>query len=207
MKKYATEQEKFWAGDFGNDYIKRNKGADVLAAKIGLWSRIVHSTGAISSCLELGPNIGLNLEALGILLPHLQMTGVEINAKAVEVCAKLERVKVINASILDYRSNEVFDLTFTAGVLIHIDPAMLPMVYDVLYQHSKRYILVAEYYNLTPMEVNYRGHEGKLFKRDFAGEIMDRYPSLVLRKYGFQYHRDQLSSGEDMTWFLMEKVR
>lgn len=201
----ATEQEEFWAGQFGDEYIGRNHGEELLASKIGFWSRIVHSGGAIASCLELGPNIGLNLKALGILLPRLQMTGVEINAKAAEECAKLERVKVVNASVLEYDSGELFDLTFTSGVLIHINPDMLPTVYDVLYRHSRKYILVAEYYNPTPMEVNYRGNQGKLFKRDFAGEIMDRYPALKLVDYGFQYHRDNHFPQDDTTWFLMEK--
>lgn len=205
MKQYATEQEEFWAGQFGDEYIERNRGEEVLASKIGVWSRIVRSGGAIASCLELGPNIGLNLKALGILLPHLQMTGVEINAKAAKECAKLERVTVVNTSILEYNSDELFDLTFTSGVLIHINPDMLPTVYEVLYQHSRKYILVAEYYNPTPMEVNYRGNQGRLFKRDFAGEIMDRYPALKLVDYGFQYHRDNHFPQDDMTWFLMEK--
>ncbi len=205
MKQYATEQEEFWAGDFGNEYSERNRGAEVLAAKIGFWSKIVHSGGGLASCLELGSNIGLNLKALGILLPQLQMTGIEINAKAAEECAKLERVKVVNVSILEYDSDEQFDLTFTSGVLIHINPDMLPTVYDVLYHHSNRYVLIAEYYNPTPMEVNYRGDQGKLFKRDFAGELMDRYPSLQLVDYGFQYHRDNHFPQDDITWFLMEK--
>lgn len=205
MKQYATEQEEFWAGQFGDEYIGRNCGEEVLASKIGFWSRVVRSGGTIASCLELGPNIGLNLKALGILLPRVQMTGVEINAKAAEECAKLERVKVVNTSILEYNSDELFDLTFTSGVLIHINPEMLPTVYDVLYQHSRKYILVAEYYNPTPMEVNYRGNQERLFKRDFAGEIMDRYPTLKLVDYGFQYHRDNHFPQDDTTWFLMEK--
>lgn len=205
MKHYATEQETFWAGEFGNEYISRNENVNLLAAKILFWSGIVRKGEAISSCLELGANIGLNLKALGVLLPCLQMTGVEINAKAAEECAKLERVKVVNTSILEYKSEEQFDLVFTSGVLIHINPDMLPMVYDVLYRHSKKYILVSEYYNLTPMEINYRGNKGKLFKRDFAGEIMARYPSLHLIDYGFRYHGALDSEGEDSTWFLMEK--
>ncbi len=205
VKSFKTDQEKFWAGEFGDEYIERNKSKEILASNIGKWSNIVRRGGTIFSCLELGPNIGLNLRALGILFPHLQMTGVEINAKAAKECAKLERVKVVNESILDYQSDEMFDLVFTSGVLIHINPDELPTVYDVMYRHSKKYILIIEYYNPTPMEVNYRGNDGKLFKRDFAGEIMDRYPDLKLIDYGFQYHRDNHFPADDSTWFLMEK--
>lgn len=181
------------------------KGKRFLLQKLAFGVKLFTRGGAIASCLELGPNMGLNLKALGILLPRLQMTGVEINAKAAEECAKLERVKVINTSILEYDSDELFDLTFTSGVLIHINPDMLPTVYDVLYRHSRKYILVAEYYNPTPMEVNYRGNQGKLFKRDFAGEILERYPMLKLIDYGFTYHRDNHFLFDDITWFLMAK--
>ena len=66
--------------------------------------------------------------------------------------------------------------------------------------------MVAEYYNPTPVSINYRGHTDKLFKRDFAGEIMDMYPNLKLVDYGFIYHRDDAFPQDDITWFLMEKM-
>lgn len=93
--------------------------------------------GIIDSCLELGSNVGLNLQALGLLLPKIQMTGIELNRKAADECAKLDRVKVIHGSLYNYRSDERFDLTFTAGVLVVIEPSRLPEVYDILYAHSK----------------------------------------------------------------------
>ena len=52
------------------------------------------------------------------------------------------------------------------------------------------FIGLVEYYNPTPVEVEYRGHVQKLFKRDFAGEMLDRFPDLTLVHYGFAYHRD-----------------
>ena len=45
MKQYATGQEAFWAGKFGDEYIGRNQGEEVFASKVGFWSRIVHSGG------------------------------------------------------------------------------------------------------------------------------------------------------------------
>ena len=62
-----------------------------------------------------------------------------------------------------------------------------------------------EYYNPTPVEVTYRGNTGKLFKRDFAGELLDKYSDLELVDYGFIYHRDNCFPQDDITWFLMEK--
>ena len=45
----------------------------------------------------------------------------------------------------------------------------------------------------------------KLFKRDFAGELLDAFPSLDLVDYGFVYHRDPNFPQDDMNWFLLEK--
>ena len=35
--KYKTEQEKFWANQFGIDYIKRNNSEFILNSKINMW--------------------------------------------------------------------------------------------------------------------------------------------------------------------------
>jgi spore coat polysaccharide biosynthesis protein SpsF len=113
--------------------------------------------------------------------------------------------EVWQGSLFDYPIDDVVDLSFTKGVLIHLAPDLLPKAYAQLYHSSRRYILIAEYYNPAPVEVNYRGNQGKLFKRDFAGEILDLYPDLQLRAYGFAYHRDPLFPQDDTTWFLLEK--
>ena len=31
---FKTEQEAFWAGNFGTEYIKRNQGDDLLASNL-----------------------------------------------------------------------------------------------------------------------------------------------------------------------------
>jgi pseudaminic acid biosynthesis-associated methylase len=90
-------------------------------------------------------------------------------------------------------------------VLIHMSPDQLPQVYDRLVAATGKYLLVAEYYNPTPVSINYRGHTDRLFKRDFAGEIMDRHPTMQLLDYGFSYRRDPTFPQDDITWFLMEK--
>lgn len=92
------------------------------------------------------------------------------------------------------------------GVLIHINPDMLQKVYDKLYGCTSKYLLIAEYYNPKPVAIDYRGHENKLFKRDFAGELMDKFSDLTLRDYGFIYHRDPSFPQDDVTWFLLEKI-
>lgn len=203
---YETEQEKFWAGKFGNDYTERNKDYQILCSDIATFTQIFNRTTNIKNCLELGSNRGLNLSAISSLIPNIKMKAVEINETAAAECSKIPNVEVFNGSIFDYPIEpETYDLTFTKGVLIHIAPEKLDDVYEILYESSKKYVLVVEYYNPTPVEVTYRGNTGKLFKRDFAGELLDKYSDLELVDYGFIYHRDNCFPQDDITWFLMEK--
>ena len=90
-------------------------------------------------------------------------------------------------------------------MLIHINPDELNNVYDKLVKSCSKYLLVAEYYNPSPVTIPYRGHINRLFKRDFAGEIMDRHPGMKIIDYGFSYRRDPKFPQDDITWFLMEK--
>lgn len=206
-KIYKTEQENFWAGEFGNEYIKRNTCENLLPSYLNLWSEIISKTSGVKSCLEFGANIGVNLQALKLLIPDLDMHAVEINETACnEHLAKfMDKAGICNQSILEYQADKKYDLVYTNGVLIHINPDELASVYEKMYQSSSKYILISEYYNPTPVSVTYRGNENKLFKRDFAGEIMDKYPELKLVDYGFRYHRDNNFKSDDDTWFLLEK--
>jgi pseudaminic acid biosynthesis-associated methylase len=202
---YKTEQESFWAGEFGKDYIERNQSAELIASNTALFSKVLSRTSAVSSVIEFGPNIDMNLMAIRHLLPKAELAAVEINPQAAEQLREIEGLNVTNQSILEFRPEKQCDFVLIKGVLIHINPNELQTAYQGLYETSSRYICIAEYYNPSPVEIDYRGHQGKLFKRDFAGEIMDKYPDLKLLDYGFVYHRDPTFSGGDYTWFLLEK--
>lgn len=204
---YRTEQETFWAGEFGNEYLKRNRGAEWIAANLAFFSKILSRTEKVGSAIEFGANIGLNLIALKQLLPHAELSAIEIHEGAVKELSSLGFVKPYHQSILDFSPDYERDFVLIKGVLIHINPEMLPEVYDRLYASSGRYICVAEYYNPAPVTVNYRGNADRLFKRDFAGEMLDRFSDLQLLDYGFAYHRDPKFPQDDLTWFLMEKRR
>ncbi|OPX94335.1 MAG: hypothetical protein A4E53_00086 [Pelotomaculum sp. PtaB.Bin104] len=205
MDVFKTEQENFWAGEFGDEYVARNRGASLLASNIAFFAEILHYTCSVNTVIEFGANIGLNLEAIKHLLPQSELSAIEINQKAVNELRSWGEVKVYPQTILDFSPDYARDFVLIKGVLIHINPESLTRVYDVLYQTSKRYICIAEYYNPMPVEVPYRGHRGKLFKRDFAGEMLDRFKDLILVKYGFCYHRDYNFPQDDITWFLLEK--
>ncbi len=207
MSTYRTEQEDFWAGEFGNEYMDRNQGSQSNANNVALFASILAKTRGIYSVLEFGANRGLNLMAIKNLLPESEISAVEINQQAVTELNNLEFVKVYAKSVLEYAVDYQRDFVLTKGLLIHIAPEMLEETYEILYKSSKRYICLAEYYNPICLEVPYRGNQDKLFKRDFAGELMDKYPDLELVDYSFVYHRDNNFSQGDITWFLLEKKK
>jgi pseudaminic acid biosynthesis-associated methylase len=201
-----TAQEEFWAGEFGTAYSTRNAGDQLLASNVRFFARALRAAGPIASCLELGANIGVNLRALRLLYPRIAARAVEINpAAARELGSVIGPDNVFTGSITEYDATETFDLVLVKGVLIHVNPDMLPAVYDTLYRSTSRVILIAEYYNPSPVAIPYRGHDDRLFKRDFAGELMDRHPDLGLLDYGFVYRRDPVFPQDDVTWFLIGK--
>lgn len=203
---HTTEQESFWAGEFGDEYIERNTLETLVPARLSLFSKILARTSGVSSVMEFGANIGVNLFAIHLLLPKAEIKSVEINATAVKTLKSYPwMTKVVHDSFIDVTYENEADLTFTSGVLIHIRPDRLARAYENLYQATRRYVMVCEYYSRTPLTMPYRGHADRLFKRDFAGEMMDAYKDLQLIDYGFAYHRDPVHPMDDLTWFLMKK--
>lgn len=201
-----TPQEEFWAGEFGTAYIGRNDSPQLLASNLQFFARALRQAGPVASCLELGANIGMNLKALQLLYPAIRLSAAELNHDAAERLAGLiGRDRVFEGSLFDYPIEQTVELALIKGVMIHTHPDKLATVYDKLYQASHRFILVCEYYNPSPVAIPYRGHSDRLFKRDFAGEMLDAYPALKLVDYGFSYRRDPAFPQDDITWFLLEK--
>jgi pseudaminic acid biosynthesis-associated methylase len=203
---WNTEQEQFWAGKFGNEYCERNRDTGLVAGNLRLFSDVLARAPGVRTVIEFGANIGLNQRALRQLLPDASLSALEINAEAAIELTNLGFLDdVFNQSLLTFVPPKGYDLAFTKGVLIHLAPEMLQDAYRVLYEASSRYVLVVEYYSPSPMMIPYRGHDQRLFKRDFAGEMLDAYPALRLVDYGFIYRRDPVFPLDDVTWFLMEK--
>ena len=86
---------------------------------------MIKSIPDVSSALELGCNIGLNLKALNSLNSNIELKGIEINEKAANEAEKLKIAEINQGTIIDPIDGEKFDLTFTVGVLIHINPEFL----------------------------------------------------------------------------------
>ena len=204
-------QEKFWQGEFGDKYTDRN--VNLVSTNLAMFAKILDKTRNVKSVMEFGANTGLNLQAIK-LLKNVSLSGVEINEKA---CKELEKIATAyNSSIVDFNGDFnskvnkqinryiTYDFVLMKGILIHINPKDLERVYQKAFELSNKYICIAEYYNPKPTQIEYRGNKDKLFKRDFAGEMMDRF-TLKLVDYGFSYHRDLNFPQDDITWFLLEK--
>lgn len=202
---FKTQQESFWAGHFGIEYLNRNQGQQLITSNTAMFVQILRAAPDVKSIVELGCNIGLNLQALKLINNNFELCGYEINKTAAQKARDLNIADVMDGTILNALPTEKkYDISFTKGVLIHINPDQLHSVYENLYNLSKKYILVCEYYNPRPVVVKYRGNEDRLFKRDFAGELIDKY-KLRLVDYRFTYHRDNYFPQDDITWFLLEK--
>ena len=203
---YTTEQEKFCATDFGNHYIERNQGDQLLASNLNFFTKTLEQAGKVESCIEFGANIGMNLKALKLLYPSINLKAIEINKEASKHLGEIIGHKnIYNGSIFDFKVESKAQLSLIKGVLIHINPDMLQQVYEKLYQSSEKYILIAEYYNPSPVTINYRGHSDRLFKRDFAGEFLEKFKDTELVDYGFSYRKDPAFPQDDITWFLIKK--
>ena len=198
------ETDKFWSGSFGDAYNRRNSGPGQQPSRLAMFSKIMAKTHGVRSILEVGCNTGENLKALDELMPDVHLSGVEINRDA---AAKAMNVApVTEGSFLDM-DLDIADLVLSCGVLIHIDPDDLELAYQTIYEGAARYVLMIEYYSPEPAEILYRGHEGRLWKRDFAGEFIDyaewQANPVKVVDYGFIWHRDTFPQ-DDVTWFLME---
>jgi pseudaminic acid biosynthesis-associated methylase len=197
-------QEEFWISQFGDEYTDRNNDF-LIKNNINLFEKILKKIN-INSLFEIGCNRGLNLEAINNINKDISLYGLEINKKAYDIIKEKKICKeCFNISINDFNISEKYDLVLTKGVLIHLNPDKLDSIYQKMYDLSNKYILIAEYYSRDVREILYRGHSNKLFKRDFCGEIMDKFKDLKLIDYGFVYYRDSKNPLDDITWFLLEK--
>src|SRR5262245_50844110 len=130
-----TDQLALWRSDFGRQYTDRN---DVeKPERITTWGRILDGVPGLGSILEVGCNVGWNLEYLRRNGFH-DVTGIEPQPYAVD---RIRRrwpelaVAVGTAFQLPFDAGS-FDLAFTSGVLIHIDTADLPRALDEMYRVS-----------------------------------------------------------------------
>lgn len=110
--KFQTKQEAFWAGKFGTEYIRRNRDDALLACNLDLFARALRSARDIKNVIEFGANIGMNLKALKLLYPSVDMHAIEINCEAAQqLGAVIPACNVFNISILEFVPCRDWDLS------------------------------------------------------------------------------------------------
>lgn len=193
---------------YADEYIQRNTNFDHDFGAQGWKSILDKVDNNISNYLECGYNIGLNITQLGMVYPHFTPSIIEISEPAFNfVTSKYTFEHAFNGPILDSKfDNASFDLVFTMGVLIHINPDQLLDHMQKMYQYSRKYILMGEYFNRTPTSIEYRGESDKLFKRDFGKLFMENFDVTIV-DYGFLWgHLYDKAGFDDITWWLFERT-
>lgn len=212
MGKEMSSTTEFWQGEFGDSYTERNRGEALIKNNVALFRRALLPMFYTSPMrvVEFGANIGLNILALQQInaFSACEYAAIEPNAKAAEELAGVPQTKVYHTSIQDADApwGGGYDLSLSKGVLIHIHPDDLFQAYAALYKASRRFIFLAEYHNPTPAEVIYRGETGRLWKRDFAAEMLNMFSDLRVSNYGFAWKFDPNAPQDDLVFTLLEKV-
>lgn len=209
-----TPQIQEWTGGFGRAYTDRNVLAPAALDELYLQNygvsrteingRFLAGIPLDARILEVGCNIGnqlLLLESMGF--EHLH--GVEIQSYAIDRArSRLKNAKVMESSAFDIPYPDgYFDLVFTSGVLIHIAPADLPLAVAEITRCSKSYIWGLEYFANEPTEVQYRGHDGLLWKMDYAKLYLQQCTDLELVRVEKLCYRE--NSNVDCMFLLKRK--
>ena len=170
-----------------------------------MFARVIASMDSDpKTVVEFGAGMGSNLRALRKILPQAVLSGVEINEVAFGNMRDIATI-AYQMSMLQFAERDAYDLAFTKGVLVHIPPADLARAYEVLYQASRRYILIAEYFAPKLTEIEYRGRRGLLWKGPHAYDMLDRWKDLKLVDYWFVSSRDAFPQ-DDLNVWLLSKV-
>ncbi len=204
-----NQQEEFWSTKIVESYVQDNSTFDGNLGQIA-WGRILSKVevASISSYLDCGSNIGRNIGFLREFLPGASANIIELAELPYEKCLKeFDIDKSFLGSIKEARFDQKFDLVFTNSVLIHVNPDELLESMSRMYEMSSKYILIAEYFNRTPVMIHYRGEDNRLFKRDFGKLFLENFECTVI-DYGFLWGHQFDSAGfDDITYWLFEKPR
>jgi pseudaminic acid biosynthesis-associated methylase len=204
---FNNEQEKFWAQTYANDYIAKNSDFDHQLGADAWHQMLSKVQNNIDNYLECGCNVGRNIDQIQLSYPKYKPSIIEISAPAFESVTKRHSFEyAFNGAILDSQFDKSsFDLVFTLGVLIHIHPDQLTEHMKKMFDYSRKYILIGEYFNRTPTMIEYQGSQDKLFKRDFGKFFIQNFP-VKLVDYGFLWgHLYDIAGFDDITWWLFEK--
>ena len=200
-------QEDFWKKRITKSYAEDNSQFD---EKLGLlaWSQMLEKVdlNEIKSFLDCGSNIGRNVRFLGKFLPNASANIIELAEDPYNKCKKDFNISdSYLGSIKDAAFSNKFDLVFTNTVLIHVNPDDLLKSMEKMYEFSSKYILICEYFNRTPVMIEYRGELDMLFKRDFGKLFIENFDCEIV-DYGFLWgHQFDNAGFDDITYWLFRK--
>jgi len=210
-----NEQLKEWKNEFGKNYTDRNymtvKEMDSLykinygITRTELNNEFLKDFDKNIKILEVGSNIGNQLLCLQNM-EFKNLYGIEPQLYATELSKKnTKSINIIEGNAFDipFKDN-YFDLVFTSGVLIHINPDNISKALDEIYRCSNSYIWGFEYYAPEGYKmIQYREKEELLWKTDFSKLFLDRFPNLCLmRKKIVKYTN---SENEDVMYLLKKE--
>jgi pseudaminic acid biosynthesis-associated methylase len=194
--------EALWAGSFGDEYVERNRNA--YAERAAYWTSLLAALRP-ARVLEVGSNVGGNLQWIAPAVGADRVTGVDVNRRALEELGRrVPGVRGINASARDLPfADRTYDLVFTMGVLIHQPEDSLPAVMDEMVRVSRRFVLCGEYYDQHTVEVPYRGYRNALFRRDYGGLFLARSGGEL--ELAFRGQLTAEDGFDEITWWLFER--
>lgn len=197
--KEASRLESLWGGTFGDAYTERNK--DTGKGREIFWHQFLKEY-PVKNVLEVGCNVGVNLQCMPPFVPESALSGIDVNTEALGILKKkLPLMHALHASARALPFPDAsFDLVFTAGVLIHQPNESLGDVMKEMVRCSRKYVLCMEYFAEETEEVPYRDQSGALFRRNY-GKLFQAFPLTLLKQ-------DYLSEEEGwdrVTWWLFTK--
>ena len=210
-----NEQEKFWKGNFGNNYISRNKFRNQKEfdnfyirrygeTKKNINLKFLKGINKNKPILEVGCNIGNQLKIFEDI-GFKKLFGIDINIKSLKKAKKNINLNIVESSGFDipFKDN-YFNLVFTNNVLIHIHPKNLDKIFDEIYRVSNKYIFGFEYFNDKLIEIKYRNYKNKLWKGDYANILLKKYKNLRLVKEKIYENKDEKNIYDKI--YLLKKI-
>ncbi len=191
--KEAQRLEELWSGAFGDALTDRHVDAVNDQRRKRFWQSLLQEF-PVETVLEVGCNQAFNLEHMIPPLEQRNVYGMDINAKALAIARKrLPDAHFFRGPIKDIPyKDRMFDMTISAGVLIHQPEESLRAVISELARCSRKYVVLSEYHDTETVEVTYRGERDALFRRDYGKIFLQNAPGFTLVKEGFH--------GKDEGW-------
>lgn len=211
MKK--TKQLGEWLGDFGKKYTDRNSlswrelnklyKVNYGRTRTELNNEFLGKMDRSIKILEVGSNIGNQLLCLQ-KIGFKNLFGIEPQGYAVEFSKKITSdINIIKGDAFDIPFKDgYFDMVFTSGVLIHINPKDIRNALKEVYRCSSKLIWGLEYFSEKYEDILYRGHKGLLWKTDFVKLYLNLFDRLKLVK---EKRLKYLNNSNIDTMFLLEK--